>query len=38
MGCMMTAQPMASDFLREHPAYHLASFRCEINKPVEKQA
>ncbi len=38
MGCMVSAQPMASDFLREHPRYQLASFRCEINKPVEKQA
>ncbi len=32
MGCMVTAQPMASAFLQEHPAYQLASFRCEIDK------
>ncbi len=38
MGCMVSAQPMAIDFLREHPKYQLSSFRCEINKPVEKQA
>jgi hypothetical protein len=38
MSCMVTAQPMATEFLREHPDYQLASFRCEINKPVEKQA
>ena len=38
MGCMASAQPMAIDFLREHPGYQLASFRCEIDKPMEKQA
>lgn len=38
MACMVEAQPMASDFLRSHPRYHLASWRCEIDKPVEKQA
>ncbi len=38
MGCMVSAEPMAVNYLREHPAYQLASFRCEINKPVEKQA
>ncbi len=38
MACMVQAQPMASDFLRSHPKYHLASWRCEIDKPVEKQA
>ncbi len=37
MGCMVSAQPMASVFLRDHPDYQLASFRCEINKPSEKQ-
>ena len=38
MSCMTTAQPLALDYLRVHPAYQLASFRCEIDKPVEKQA
>jgi hypothetical protein len=38
MSCMISAQPMAIDFLREHPRYQLSSFRCEIDKPVEKQA
>ena len=38
MSCMVDAQPVASAYLREHPAYQLASFRCEIDKPVEKQA
>ncbi len=38
MGCMVSAQPIAADFLREHPNYTLNSFRCEINKPDEKAA
>ncbi len=38
MGCMVSAQPIAADFLREHPNYALNSFRCEINKPDEKAA
>ncbi len=38
MSCMVSAQPMAVDYLREHPSYQLTSFRCEIDKPVEKQA
>jgi hypothetical protein len=38
MACMVSAQPIASEFLRDHPGYQLTSFRCEINKPAEKQA
>lgn len=38
MSCLVEAQPMAVDYIREHPAYQLASFRCEIDRPVEKQA
>jgi hypothetical protein len=38
MECIMSAQPIAADFLRDHPGYTLSSFRCEINKPDEKQA
>ena len=38
LSCMTSAQPMAIDFLREHPGYQLASFRCEVDKPIEKQA
>jgi hypothetical protein len=36
MGCMVIAQPIAAEFLQEHPKYTLNSFRCEINKPDEK--
>jgi hypothetical protein len=38
MGCMVSAQPIAADFLRDHPSYTLNSFRCEINVPDEKAA
>ncbi len=38
MSCMISAQPIASEFLKEHPNYTLNSFRCEINKPAEKSA
>ncbi len=37
MACMVSAQPIASEFLKDHPDYQLTSFRCEINKPAEKQ-
>ncbi len=36
IGCMVSAQPIAADFLREHPSYTLNSWRCEINKPDER--
>jgi hypothetical protein len=38
MGCMIAAQPLAADFIRGHPAFRLASWRCEIGKPPEKAA
>ena len=38
MGCMVSAQPLAAEFVRGHPKFALTSFRCEINKPVEKAA
>ena len=38
MGCMAYAQPLASEFLRGHPAFRLTSWRCEIGKPVERPA
>ncbi len=38
MQCMISAQPMAAEFLRTHPGYTLSSFRCEIDKPNERRA
>ncbi len=38
MGCMVGAQPTALEWLRGHPEYVLASWRCEVNKPAEKAA
>jgi hypothetical protein len=37
-GCMVAAQPTAADFIREHPGYRLASWKCEIGKPHQKDA
>jgi hypothetical protein len=37
-GCMVAAQPSAADFIREHPGYRLASWKCEIGKRPEKSA
>ncbi len=31
MACMIAAQPIAAEYLREHPAYRLATWRCEIS-------
>ena len=33
MGCTMSGQQRAQEYLREHPAYALKSWRCEINMP-----
>jgi hypothetical protein len=38
MGCTMTAQTTAQDYLRSHPLYRLASWRCEMDKPREDPA
>ena len=37
-GCVVTAQPTAAQFLREHSAYRLASWRCEVGRPPERAA
>jgi hypothetical protein len=36
--CMVAAQPIAAEFVNEHPAYRLVRWRCEIGKPREKGA
>lgn len=33
IACMMSAQRVASDYVREHPDWHLAGWRCEMDKP-----
>ncbi len=38
MACMMQAQPIAAEYLREHPAYTLTRFRCEMSNRVQKSA
>ncbi len=38
MACMMAAQPLAAQYLEEHPAYRLNSWRCEISNRRERAA
>jgi hypothetical protein len=38
MACMMAAQPLAAQYLEEHPAYRLSSWRCEIRSRQERAA
>ncbi len=38
MACMMAAQPVAAQYLEEHPAYKLASWRCEVSNKRERAA
>ncbi len=33
MGCTMSGQQRAQEYLAEHPAYSLKSWRCEVNMP-----
>ncbi len=33
MGCTMSGQQRAQEYLREHPTYMLRSWRCEVNLP-----
>lgn len=38
MACMMAAQPIAAQYLEEHPAYKLSAWRCEISNRPERAA
>jgi hypothetical protein len=38
MACMMAAQPLAAQYLEEHPAYKLTSWRCEISNRPQRAA
>ena len=33
MGCTMSGQQRAQEYLTEHPTYMLKSWRCEVNLP-----
>ena len=33
MGCTMSGQQRAQEYLRDHPTYMLKSWRCEVNLP-----
>lgn len=37
--CLTAAQPVAAEFVRGHPAYRLAAWRCELGRrPAERAA
>ena len=38
VGCTMSGQQRAQEFLQEHPAYVLKSWRCEVNLPRQTRA
>ena len=38
MGCLTLAQSIAAEFVRNHPGYRLASWRCEIGRRAERSA
>ena len=38
MSCTIGAQTAAQEYLEAHPRYHLASWRCEMDKPREDPA
>ncbi len=38
MSCLTLAQPLAAEFVRNHPAHRLTSWRCEIGKRAERPA
>jgi hypothetical protein len=33
MACMMSAQTVAVEYVRDHPNWTLSGWRCEMNKP-----
>ncbi len=35
MGCTMSGQQRAQEYLREHPSYMLRGWRCEVNMPKQ---
>ncbi|MDB5396825.1 MAG: hypothetical protein JWM91_4331 [Rhodospirillales bacterium] len=35
MSCLMGAELTAADYVKEHPTWKLASWRCEKDKPHE---
>jgi hypothetical protein len=38
VGCTMSGQQRAQEFLQTHPAYVLKSWRCEVNLPRQTRA
>lgn len=38
MACMTAAQPLAAQYLAEHPKYRLSTWRCELHNRKERAA
>ena len=38
MECTMRAQPIAQEYVVEHPRFRLQGWRCEVDKPRERPA
>jgi hypothetical protein len=36
MSCMMNGQKTGAEYVRDHPLWKLASWRCEVNKPSQQ--
>jgi len=37
VGCTMSGQQRAQEYLHDHPAYRLKSWRCEVDMPRQTQ-
>lgn len=38
MGCMRDGPQLGAAYLREHPQWSMARWRCEVNRPAERPA
>ncbi len=38
MACFLSAQPVAAEWVNEHPKWALKSYRCELGRSREKSA
>lgn len=38
MACFLAAQPVAAEWMNDHPNWTLKGYRCEIGRPREKSA
>ena len=38
VACFLSAQPVAAEWVNEHPNWTLKGYRCEVGRPREKSA